>query len=370
MAYIDSFSMSTMNNALPKLRFAAAREPFEAEIPTINPPPLPRGFPIVAPPARDDQNLISSLPGDFFPVVTSDQEREMRLQWMFNFMTSSEQEDAISFKEMISSSRLARRELQTMASLLTSDPDYFLEIARNKNGSSRLRKLLGKSDDVDNLLAAAIMRRFLRVMTCDHAPYVVVRGMQVFDEAKKEVIYEQLLSNALDIARAQHGCIALNEIITDSDHPYYRNQLLDVVAQNALWLSSDVYGNFVIQHVLKLNDLRCTRNIAVSLRGHCVDLSSKKYGSYIVEKLLDAKDSVVVFVVVEELLKCEGHVLLRLARSDCGNFVVSKALRVTQNDLVLVDLFRGLVDKLMPFLHFLRGSRGSKNIADILEPIC
>ncbi|KAG2304266.1 hypothetical protein Bca52824_032917 [Brassica carinata] len=92
---------------------------------------------------------------------------------------------------------------------------------------------------------------------------------------------------------------------------------------------------FVVQHVLKLNDLLCTFNVAVNIDDHCVELSSKKYGSYIVEKLLETEESMAV--VVAELLECKGDRLMRLARSEYGKFVVAKALlsRVGGDDYAL-----------------------------------
>ncbi|KAL0647091.1 hypothetical protein Bca4012_045382 [Brassica carinata] len=228
--------------------------------------------------------------------------------------------------------------------------------------SRRVQKLLGISDDMDAFFCAAILCRFFHIITDKYASYVAIRAMLVFDQ-KKYVMYEHLLHHALDIARNQYGCIALNEVITDADDPFYRNLLLDLVARNSLCLSNDPSGNFAVQHVLTLYDLRCTHNVAVSLRGHCIDLSFKKYGSYIVEKLLDTEES--MDVVVTELLECEGGRLMRLARNEFGSFVVVKALRVTR-EINRVDLFRGLVQKLMPFRQLLLRSHGS-NIANMLE---
>ncbi|CAH8297358.1 unnamed protein product [Eruca vesicaria subsp. sativa] len=282
-----------------------------------------------------------------------------RLDSLFNIMTSGE--GLAQFKDIISKSD--RKELHMMVSSLTSDSDYFTKIVRNVYGSRRVQKLLGISDDVDAFFYAPILRRFFHIITDKYASYVAMRAMLVFEQKKKYVMYEHLLHHALDIACNQYGCIALNEIITDADDPFYRNLLLEVVARNALYLSNDPSGNFVVQHVLKLYDLRCTHNVAVSLRGHCVDLAFKKYGSYIVEKLLDMEMS--MDVVVVELLECEGDRLMRLARNEFGSFVVVKALRVT-NEMNRVDIFRRLVQKLMPFLHLLRRSHGS-NIANILE---
>ncbi|KAF3550593.1 hypothetical protein DY000_02001043 [Brassica cretica] len=282
-----------------------------------------------------------------------------RLKRLFNLMTSCE--GVGQFKDLIST--FDQSQLQMMASLLTSDSEYFMEVVRNKYGSRRVQKLLGVSVDVDAFFYDAILQRFFDIMTDKYASYVATRAVVVFDQVKKQVMYKHVLHYALDIARNQHGCIALNEVIIDTDDPLYRNRLLDVVARNALFLSNDPSGNFVVQHVLKLYDLRCTHNVAVSLRGHCVDLSFKKYGSYIVEKLLEAEVS--TDVVVVELLKCGGNRLMRLARSEFGNFVVLKALNVTQ-EMNRVDLFWDLVQKLMPLRHLLLRSHGS-NIANILE---
>ncbi|CAE6250766.1 unnamed protein product [Arabidopsis arenosa] len=322
MAVADnSFSMSTMFNALP----------YSKGISGFIPPP---GFA----PCASATPLHAAL---------------------FNLMTDGE--GVSYFKDMISKSD--KTVLQRMASLLTSDSDYFMAIVANKYGSRRVQKLLGKSDDVDALFCAAILRRFLHITTDKYASYVTIRAMVVFDKEIKRAMYDHILYHALDLACDQHGCIALNDIITDADDPYYRDQLLDLVASNALCLSNDASGNFVVQHVLTLYDLRCTYNIAVNLYGHCIELSFKKYGSYIVEKLLEAEESMVGVVV--ELLDCDEDTLMRLARNEFGNFVVVKALRLTKA-MSRIDLFWGLVQKLMPFIHLLRRSHGS-NIASILD---
>ncbi|CAG7910567.1 pumilio homolog 18 [Brassica rapa] len=330
MAITDNnnpFSMSTMSNALQHIPFS--------------------------------KGVSGSIPPPGFAPRSSSTVADTRSNSLFNVMTSGK--GLAQFKDIISKSD--RKELQLMASLLTSDSDYFMEVVRNINGSRRVQKLLGISDAVDALFYPAILRRFYHVVTDKYASYVVIRAMLVFDQKKQYVMYEHLLHHALDIARNQYGCIALNEVITDADDPFYRNLLLDVVARNALYLSNDPSGNFVVQHVLALYDLRCTHNVGVSLHGHCVDLSFKKYGSYIVEKLLDTEESMAVVVV--ELLECERGRLTRLARNEFGSFVVVKALKITQG-MNRVDLFRGLVQKLMPVRHLLVRSHGS-NIVNFLE---
>lgn len=104
MANTDPFSISTMLNALPRLRFATAREPMREETPAIPPPPPPpRGISAAIPPPRetnitkekyDQPLLIHSCPCGFC-AASNPQELEMRLQWMFNLMTSDEVDSSL-----------------------------------------------------------------------------------------------------------------------------------------------------------------------------------------------------------------------------------------------------------------------------------
>ncbi|CAN8277977.1 unnamed protein product [Cochlearia groenlandica] len=187
-------------------------------------------------------------------------------------------------------------------------------------------------------------------MTDKNASRLAVRGLQVFDDEKKDYMHKRILIDALRLARDQHGHVALIDIITDLDSLYYKDKLFDLIAVNALLLSNDDYGNFVVQHVLGLNDSCCTHNIAVNLRGHCVELSFEKYGSHVVEKLLKTEEWVTVDVVARELLGCRRDRMMSLARSDYGNLVLCETLRIMQDDIYWYE-FWCLVNKLMSFLE-------------------
>ncbi|WZZ15946.1 hypothetical protein YC2023_109035 [Brassica napus] len=89
MANADPFSVSTMLNSLQHIRFASTTEPIEEDYYHRIPPS--RCIPVIMP--------------------------------------------------------LDMRALHRMELLLTSDSAYFMKIARIKNGSNRLQKLLGKFDD-------------------------------------------------------------------------------------------------------------------------------------------------------------------------------------------------------------------------------
>ncbi|CAN6871075.1 unnamed protein product [Brassica oleracea] len=265
----DSFSMS-----------------IKQDNPTVPPPPPPPP-PTATPPPREtdladekNQSLLNSLRS----TSLTPQEAQTCLRSLTNVMTSGEDEDAALFQEVIS--KLNESELKRMASLLTSKYDhYFLKIARNKNGSIHLQKLLGKSDDADTFFLAAIFRYFFNVMTDEHASYVAIQGMRVFSREKKRAMRDKILTYAVPLGCDQYGSIALNAIIRDVSFLYCSDALFDVVAPKARFLSYSRYRNIVVQQVLKHCSLHSTRNIGVSLRGHYVELSFTEAGRYIVENI-------------------------------------------------------------------------------------
>ncbi|KAF2581264.1 hypothetical protein F2Q68_00000816 [Brassica cretica] len=321
--------------------------------PTANPPPPRRRF---TPPRRrvdlteENQSLLNSFRSS---AALTPQETATCTQSLFRLMTSS---DASQFRELVV--RLGDgNDLRRMVSLLTSNNAPFLQTARNENGSNRMQDLLGRTDDLDNFFLIAILRRFFDVMCDGDSSRVALRGMRVFSQEKRAAMYDHLLCDAVNLACDADGYVVLNEIIDDSDpRSFYGGRLLYVVARNAHQLSDHAFGSRVVQRVLQLNDLRCTRDVAVSLRGHCVYLSLTKYGSYVVEMLLDTEEEAVM--VADELLwGCNGEKLALLARNEFGSFVVLKALRVTR-EMYRRDLFGVLVDKLMPFVHHLGGFHG------------
>ncbi|CAH8297330.1 unnamed protein product [Eruca vesicaria subsp. sativa] len=200
-------------------------------------------------------------------------------------------------------------------------------------------------------------------MSDKHASHIATQGMRVVSShEEKTAMRDQLLQHAVPLARDQYGCIALNAILNDEAFAYCRDDLRDVVAFNALSLSSDPYGNFVVQHVLQQNIPRRRYEIGVRLRGQYVELSSTRYGSRVVESLLEKGETGPL--VVAELLECGSDTLMRLATSEYGNFVVVAALRVTPE-----DLFKGFVNKLKPFLHLLRRSFHGTTVAEIVESV-
>ncbi|CAN8255084.1 unnamed protein product [Cochlearia groenlandica] len=288
---------------------------------------------------------------------------------LFCLMTTDESE--AEFNAIVT--RRNPTEIQTIASFMSSDPNYFTAIiGSNQNGLERTPLLFGISQEADGLFCDAISSRLVNIMTNRKTSYVAVRAMtrilnqdktHILNQDKKIALYAHTIDNFFGITCTSHGCDSLSIVIAGAYDLEFKNRLLDMVAYNALYLSNDRYGSFVVQNVLCLDDLRTTYNIAVSLQERCVEMSFRKSGSYIVESLLMAKQEEITYMVAGELSRCEIKTFIRLATNESGNYVVNMALEVTVGTV----MFRDLVRKLMPFRHLFLSSSRRHSIAYFLD---
>ena len=227
--------------------------------------------------------------------------------------------------------------LHKLVEKLTSDPDLFVKFVKTRRGTLMFHIILGKSEETDTVVWAAIKQRFTDITTDFQGGFILLRTMYVFKKRGNLKVYDKILRQ---------------------------------IGLHALYLTKDIdMGNTVIQHVLNLFNYECTTLIAIGLHYHYIELSFLKHGSQVVEKLLGGDNKTVLFsllFIVIEILKCDKDTLVRLAKDEYGNGVLRKTLEIAK--LHRNDLFGDLVEKLKPFLDRLRGSSLGNNIAAIIDP--
>ncbi|XP_060672824.1 putative pumilio homolog 8, chloroplastic [Ziziphus jujuba] len=153
---------------------------------------------------------------------------------------------------------------------------------------------------------------------------IIIKCLKRLDTQLNQKLCEKAVENCLQLATHEKGCIYLNEFITYIRGPY-RDQLLETISINSLYLSQDPTGNYVVQHVLGLFNPVFTQKICCILSGHYVRLSSMVGGSHIVEKCLK---SPWMDYPLDELVN--SNKLGRLAADQFGNYVIQTALKVTK----------------------------------------
>ncbi|KAI7758373.1 hypothetical protein M8C21_013734 [Ambrosia artemisiifolia] len=97
-----------------------------------------------------------------------------------------------------------------------------------------------------------------------------------------EFLFEAATKKCMELAIDRHGCCVLQKCLSHSDDEP-RRRLVREITSNALILSQDPYGNYVVQDVFELQVPWATSAILDQLEGNYGDLAMQKYSNQIMQ---------------------------------------------------------------------------------------
>ncbi|GLT97739.1 hypothetical protein SLE2022_152880 [Rubroshorea leprosula] len=255
-----------------------------------------------------------------------------------------------------------QNQLNMIATMIVMHQDTFIKVCLDNYGSpsvKRLIKLRVKSYYLDGAIVRALHQGFLQLMVHKTGCHVILQCMETLSIEDNELLYEATINNFFDLAMDVNGCLALNSVIDVIKGPR-RNELLEAIADLAVCLSQDPYGNFVVQNLLGLQYPNITKKICYLLKDHYARISMLKGGSHVVERCLKSPER---GYAVEAFVECQEQVLVNVARDQFGNYVIQTALKETKHaDRALHDR---LVTKLRSHLQDLQRGYG-RNVCNLI----
>ncbi|KAK4339005.1 hypothetical protein RND71_040467 [Anisodus tanguticus] len=173
-------------------------------------------------------------------------------------------------------------------------------------------------------------------------------------ESAREFLFEAAITNCVELATDRHGCCVLQKCLSQSDGGQ-RHRLIYEITSNALVLSQDPFGNYVVQYIFDIRLPWATSNIFDQLRGKFSDLSMQKYSSNVVEKCLKHADEERSSYIIEELLSDPR--LDQIMQDPYGNYVIQAALNKSKG-----ALHAALVEAVRAHVPVLRSSPYGKKV--------
>ncbi|KAL3820816.1 hypothetical protein ACJIZ3_006721 [Penstemon smallii] len=228
-----------------------------------------------------------------------------------------------------------------------SQKEFFLYIAFSKQGSNSIVKLIKriKKEDHAFTLTNILSNKFYAMMTHHEARIVIQQCLNHLRDEPNEVLYGLIIENYSHLAIHEVGYISLIECI-DKISGYDRIMLLNRIANIADILSTHLYGSYVVQYVLDLNDNLINDKIIFRLRGEIILLSQTEGGRDVVHKCLASSDFGLV-TVVREILS-DRIAPYAIARDKFGYYVIQAAL-VQTRERGFIDLYESLDKALEPY---------------------
>ncbi|GLT97753.1 hypothetical protein SLE2022_153020 [Rubroshorea leprosula] len=255
-------------------------------------------------------------------------------------------------------------QLHMIVKKLEMHPEAMAAVCINRYGSPSVKKLIkliakSDSDSLATSMVEGLYKVFNQLMVHKTGCHVIVQCLETLSINHNELLHIATIENALYLATHVNGCLALNSVIDVIKGPR-RNELLESIADLAVCLSQDPYGNFVVQNLLGLQYPNITKKICSLLKDHYIRISMLKGGSHVVEKCLKSTER---GYAVEAFMECQGQALVNVARDQFGNYVIQTALKETKHaDRALHDR---LVMKLRSHLVHLERRYG-RNVLNLI----
>ncbi|KAJ8755097.1 hypothetical protein K2173_016804 [Erythroxylum novogranatense] len=263
------------------------------------------------------------------------------------------------------------QQLALIVHVITQNLQLFVHASVSKPGSTLIKKIIQKLNNSSISMLKIIIRSlcdgFYEIMTDRNGSYIIAHCLGLLDADQTQPIYEAAIRHCLSLATNKRGCISLNNFIVGA-RGRYRDQLLNLICDNAVSLSQDESGNYVVQKVLSLECPDFTNKISLILRGRYASLSMQKVGSHVVEQII-MKSSLGMRIAVNDLLgmrssATDKNLLLQVTKNRYGNYVIQRALKVTKQ--VDGELHRQLLWSLQPYFEELEDGGYGKNVYNLI----
>ena len=257
--------------------------------------------------------------------------------------------------------------------LVENASNQFVRIALDPHGTRALQKLVEYiSTETEYQIIIDSLSSYVVLLSRDlNGNHVIQKCLQKLPSKYCNFIFTAACENCVKIAKHRHGCCVLQRCF-DHGTPAQCEDLSLKVGENAVELSIDPYGNYVVQYVLSMeeNRLRIKNDpqsvnkipdtsksiyfIINSLASNITKLSTHKFGSNVIEKSL--RIPTLAPILIKDLLNSPENLKL-LLHDAYGNYVLQTSLDVADD-----SSFKELSELLKPYLNDVRNTPHGRRI--------
>lgn len=230
-------------------------------------------------------------------------------------------------------------------------------IALNQHGTRALQKMIEfiTTPEQTWTVIRALDGHVVDLVQDLNGNHVIQKCLNSFHDGDADFILEAVGSNCVRVGTHRHGCCVIQRCLDHSSGPQ-RVRLVGQITDNAFPLVQDPFGNYVMQYILDLKDMRFIHPIIDLFKGQIAALSKHKFSSNVIEKLLRNSDGPSARAVIDEMLV--GNELERMLRDSYANYVVQTAMDVADQ-----TTRRRIIDIIRPILPSMRQTPHGRRIA-------
>ncbi|PSR86915.1 Pumilio 12 like [Actinidia chinensis var. chinensis] len=231
-----------------------------------------------------------------------------------------------------------------------------VRISCDMHGTRAVQKIIEtlKTPAQFSMVVSSLNPGIVTVIKNMNGNHVAQRCLQYLSPEYCEFLFEAAIANCVELATDRHGCCVLQKCLGRSDGEHRRRMICEITS-NALILSQDQFGNYVVQFIFENHVPWATIDILDQLEGNYGDLSMQKYSSNVVEKCLKYAGEERQSCIIQELIN--NPRLDQIMQDPYGNYVIQAALNHSKG-----TLHAALVDAIRPHVPLLRTSPYGKKV--------
>ncbi|XP_061373892.1 pumilio homolog 12-like [Gastrolobium bilobum] len=228
-------------------------------------------------------------------------------------------------------------------SLIIQDMQKLKYVCVDKYGSRAMQRMLELNVETQDKLYAVLCAFhpiILILVKNDNGANVIEHCVKLFPPAYQKVILDEVAMNCIDIATDKSGSTAIQNCLGHVDRVQAIFLLVKEIIVNAAVLAEDKYGfdfqlsktaryilllilNYAVKVLVGMKMPTVNASIISGLRGKYVQLSMNKFGSHVVEDLLQFSGEDAA-IIIREII--DSREFLNVLQHPYGNFVAQKAL--------------------------------------------
>ena len=199
-----------------------------------------------------------------------------------------------------------------------------LDIGSNSHGTRVIQNLINflSTKELVNYFLNSIKPYTIPLLKELNGTHIINKFINEYPEYADE-INKIIIDNCSLLATNRHGCCILQKLL-EGPNKKLKNNLINNLIENCFVLIIDQFGNYVIQSILLLNDIKFASAIAMKICDNVPYYSKHRYSSNVIEKCFDFCGKRERKKLIEKIIPSD--VISELILDEHGNYVVQKAL--------------------------------------------
>ncbi|KAK3192968.1 hypothetical protein Dsin_024278 [Dipteronia sinensis] len=209
---------------------------------------------------------------------------------------------------------------------ITNSDRRFLGLCDHVYGTYVMQKLLeGSLTPMHKSLLISTLKSIASILSkTQHGHHVIMHCLRRFSNDFTKDLVEEIVVHSVGLATNKSGCCVLQHCIEHVREGEQKGRLIAEIVNNAVILSGDAYGNYVIQNILDTVP-QVVNDVIAQLAGSFIALSTSRFGSNVVEKCMKNADEEQSTAIMLEILS--HHDVMEIAKNNYGNYVIQAIWR-------------------------------------------